>query len=74
MSQPDDLQRIEAVISQLGEHFDSVMIFCTRHDEGQEGGTVNCALGSGNWYARYGQCREWLITNDERTRESVREE
>ncbi len=71
---PDDLEKVQAVIDQLGEHFDSVQIFTTRHDEGGEGGTVNVALGSGNFYSRYGQCREWIVKQEERTRESVRKE
>jgi len=74
MSEPDDMARVQSAIDALGEHFDTVQILTTRHEEGSDGGTVNVSLGSGNWFARYGQCREWLIKQEERTRKSIQEE
>jgi hypothetical protein len=73
-TEPDDMKRVQAAIDMLGEHFDTVQIFTTRHEEGGEGGTVNVSLGAGNFYARYGQCSEWLTKQDERARDSVRDE
>lgn len=70
----DDIERVKRATKALGEHFDTVQIFVTRHEEGQEGGTVNVAWSQGNWFARYGQVREWVVKADERTRKSVREE
>lgn len=76
MSEEDDeeLNRVKRAVESLGEHFDSVHIFTTRHDEGQEGGTVNISWSSGNFFTRYGQINDWLITQNERTRKKVREE
>lgn len=51
----------------LGEHFDSVQIFCTRHEGGPDGGTFSTSRGVGNFYARYGQVREWLLEQDSKT-------
>jgi hypothetical protein len=42
-----------------------VQIFCTRHESGENGGTLAVKKGTGNIYARYGQVREWLIQQDE---------
>lgn len=46
----------------LASSFDSVMIFCTKHEEG--GDTAHYSYGVGNWFARYGQITDWL--NQER--------
>lgn len=65
-----DMKRIEASAHSLGEHFDTVQIFCTRHESESEesGGTINCNYGLGNWFARYGHVRDWLIRQDERSK------
>jgi len=67
MIEERDLKIIEQHLCQLGEHFDSVQIFATRHDP-EAGGTVNAQMGSGNWFTRYGQVREWIIKEDARAR------
>lgn len=74
MSEPDDMKLVQAAVDSLGDHFDTVQIFVTRHEAGQEGGTVCVGLGSGNFYARHGQCLEWMTKQDEITRKAVREE
>lgn len=56
------------VMALLGEHYDSVQVFVTRHDQGGAGGTVNIAVGSGNWFARLGQVYEWIKKVEERQR------
>lgn len=56
-------------LDQLMEHFDSVHIFCTRHEPD---GTVNVSIGAGNWFARYGQISEWLCKEQEAARKTVR--
>jgi hypothetical protein len=43
----------------------SVQIFITMHDSG-DGSTKHMTHGLGNWYAREGQVREWVIENEER--------
>lgn len=69
-----DLDIVKRHCADLGEHFDSVQIFATRlKDEGDKG-TVHVQYGSGNWFARYGHIRHWLITEDEDARISVRKE
>lgn len=68
-----DMQRVQQACETLSEYFDSVQIFATRHEPEQEGGTVNVAWGSGNWFSRYGIVQEWMIRQDERTRKHTRE-
>jgi hypothetical protein len=69
-----DLEMLAKHVEQLGEHFDTVQIFCSRHDAGQEDGTVALNDGAGNWFARYGQIREWINKRDERARIEVRDD
>lgn len=54
----NDLKIIETHVNALMEHFDTVQIFCTRH-EGKEV-TTSCRSGAGDWYSRYGHIRLWL--------------
>ena len=73
----DQNPEFEAVLSvarQLGEHFDSVQIFVTRHEPGERDGTVTACAGIGNWYSRYGQIKEWVIKQDQHAREDVKQE
>ena len=67
-----DLARIKKCCSELGEYFDAVEIFVTRHEAGEDGGTVNVNWGCGNWFARYGQIRAWIVKEDEADRERIR--
>jgi hypothetical protein len=69
-----DLEMVKKASEKLGEHFDTVLILTTRYDPATADGTVNINYGCGNWFARYGQVREYLIKCDERTRCQVREE
>ena len=64
----EDIKTVDAHIDQLMEHFDSVQIMVTRHMPTELDGTVQISRGAGNWYARYGQVREFLIIEDERIR------
>lgn len=66
----EDQRRIQAALDALGEHFDSVMIFTTRH-ESSEDGTTAIAKGVGNWYARYGQVVEWVNREEAVSRAEV---
>jgi hypothetical protein len=68
----EDIKRLEDAANLLGEHFDSVRIFATRYDPSIEKGTVTANAGVGNWYASYGQVREWLIKHDEFARLDAR--
>jgi hypothetical protein len=68
----EDLQRIEKHCEDLGEHFDTVQIFCTRLADDGEKGTVNIHFGRGNWFARYGFVAYWMKKQDELAAVDVR--
>lgn len=57
-----DIERIEEAMDLLREHFDTVQVFCTRQDPD---GTVNLKIGVGNWFARYGQIKDWVNRAEE---------
>lgn len=59
MQQEDD-DRINRAMNDLGEHFDTVQIFCTRHEPAIQGGTVSANAGTGHWFARFGQIQLWV--------------
>lgn len=63
MTKEKDMAIIKSHVNQLMEHFDSVHIFATR--DHKKGVTMNIQEGLGNWYARYGQVREWLLCEEE---------
>lgn len=60
----NDIQLLEQAIQLIGEHFDTVHIFVTRHEPEIEDGTVHCQKGTGNWFARYGSIKEWVIREE----------
>lgn len=68
-----DFKRVQDAADALGEHFDSVQIFCSRH-EGGDVGTISVNYGKGNWFARRGHCREWILKETERSKQEVRQE
>lgn len=67
-SQPSDadVQRVMQHVEALGEHFEMVHIFCSRHSPTDKPPTMAVNRGSGNWFARYGQIKEWVLYEDER--------
>lgn len=69
-----DMKRVEEAVRILEEHFDTIQVFATRHEAGEKDGTVNINLGSGNWFARYGQVKEWCVRVEEDTRISRRKD
>lgn len=68
-----DMKLLENHANQLMEHFDTVQIFATRNCP-SEGGTVDCQMGKGNWFARYGQIGLWLDRQIVEHTESDKEE
>lgn len=59
----DRLQRIvKSHAVQMSEHFDSVQVICTKS---HENGTLHVAWGEGNWFARYGSVKEWVVKREE---------
>jgi hypothetical protein len=67
-----DLARLDACLAHLGEHFDTVQIFTTKHDGGDDATTHSFKKGIGNWYARFGQVMEWVTQSNEDARIDVR--
>lgn len=68
----EDMELVKKHVAQLGEFFDTVQIFTSRHMPGDDAGTVTVNRGSGNWCARYGQITEWVKYEDERIRSHAR--
>lgn len=66
-----DLKLVNDAVQVLRDHFDTVQVFTTRY-EGSDTGTINVAVGSGNWFARTGQVAEWLSKEREDALEDVR--
>ncbi len=66
-----DTAILKSHVSRLMEHFDSVQVFCTRFDS-ENDQTISINRGDGNWFARSGQVREWLIKQDEQSRSEQR--
>lgn len=76
MSEPNEAQVkiLNDCLDKLGEFYDSVHIFATRHEPENEGQTLSSNKGRGNWFSRYGQVREWLIREEETTRINTRKD
>jgi hypothetical protein len=73
----EDAERVQRAVESLGEHFDTVHIFTTRHmpvEAEHAGKIITTNKGCGNWLARYGQLREWCMFEDERIRDHARRE
>ena len=75
MSAPsEDVDLVQKHVNQLIEMFDSVQVFCVRHDPANADGTIAVQIGAGNWFSRCGQVREWLVMQDEHSRSKMREQ
>lgn len=74
MNSEADMARLDEAMKVLEEHFDTVQIFTTRYDGGEGHGTVYGIRAHGNFYARYGQVRHWLLVEDESSRMKARED
>lgn len=68
-----DETRLAQALAMLGEHFDTVQIFVTRHEAGSLNGTIGACKGEGNWYARLGYVKEWILQHDGNAFNSSRE-
>lgn len=66
----EDKKLLRNVVALLSEHYDSVQIIVTRPDTNDN--TTIEFEGSGNLFARIGSCREFVMINDEMTREFAR--
>lgn len=65
MTKDQCLEMVSKCATELGEHFDSVQIIVTVNEPTTESGTLIYQAGTGNWFARFGSVREWLINQDE---------
>lgn len=68
-----DLKWVHEKAEELGAKFDSVQIFVSRQDPTTDT-TISVNAGTGNWHARRGQVREWLLKQDEFSRLAAIEE
>lgn len=59
-----DVEIVRKHLDALGEYFDSVQIFATRYEAEIENGTVAVNMGIGNWYARVGHVKQWILKED----------
>ena len=66
MSQESDESLVRKAVDELIEHFDTCTVMVTRHDQAELDGTMTIVMGAGNWYARYGQLRSWLMRQEEK--------
>lgn len=60
-----DMAVLARAVAQLSEHFDTVQIIATRHDPKNDC-TIVARKGVGNWHARFGSVREWLVREERR--------
>lgn len=68
----DEIERLNQLVgeysSKLAEHCDSVRIFVTKHGDGSLSNSVSINEGRGNYYAQYGQVKEWVVIQEEDAR------
>ncbi len=55
-----DLKMIQECLDKLSNHFCTVHVFVTRY-ESDDVGTHSIQRGVGNWYARIGHIKSWLL-------------
>lgn len=67
------LQMAKEFSTRVREWADSCQIFLTVHDPAT-GITRFVTHGDGNWFAREGQVREWILQCEENSRAEAREE
>lgn len=76
----EDERRARVVLNHvhaLAEYFDGVQVFVSLNRREVGGGRIvssSLELGTGNWYARYGHVREWLLTQEARMRRKAARE
>jgi len=67
-------ERVEKAVRDLGEYYDSVQIFVSRHESAIADGTIMLERGGGNVLTRIGHVRQWLIQQDEYVRAATRKD
>lgn len=71
MDDPAEAARlIDGHVAALLEHFETVQIFVTKvHKEADA--TASMVRGDGNWFARYGQVKEWILKTEAMARREI---
>jgi hypothetical protein len=63
--EPDiDMGPVDRAIAALMEHYDTVQIFVTKETPGSEGFTQGIQKGGGNYYARFGHAKNWVLKQE----------
>jgi hypothetical protein len=74
MSEPsEELKIVEDAADRLAEHWDSVLILCTRHNDATKL-TRDASTGRGNFAAQIGSAKEWVIRQDAKVVEHSKQE
>lgn len=60
-----DMYLVKAASAGLCEHFDSVQIFATKRVNES---TISAVWGDGNYWARIGVVKDWVLKEDQRSR------
>ena len=69
-----DGQVLQKAVDMLSEHFDNVQIFVSRQEDGTRNRSTSFSVrGIGNYFARYGQVKRWLMMSEETDRQMARE-
>ena len=59
-----ELKRLKEACNKLGEHFDTVQIFCTKQAEDNKT-TDKFEYGQGNGFAIYGQVKNFVLATEQ---------
>lgn len=69
---PDEMVEADRLVNEavqkISEYVDAVTIFVSKKREDGQSGTWRLVMGSGNWYARYGQIKQWVLVEENQTR------
>lgn len=65
---------LQNAIEMLLEHFENVHVFANRYDANDDGNTLSIDRGQGNYHARYGLVKHWLISQEEHVRLEARDD
>lgn len=58
------LEIIKNHVKAMLPYFDTVQVFCTKYHEEETGYTSHFSHGTGNYLARYGQVKEWIVKEE----------
>lgn len=65
---PEEMQEADRLVTdalnKLAEHVDAVTIFVSKRRTDGMDGTWKLSNGRGNFYARYGHVKEWVLAEE----------